>query len=86
MDVEVITAQHCIFSGTVTSAALRTTEATTDLQAESDIYLCLPEITGLILRTDSEIRAFQLRTAVASFSNGKLTVVAEEVFPLIASG
>jgi len=86
MDVEVITAQHCIFAGIVTSAAFRTTEATTELQAENDIYLCLPEISGLILRCDSETRAFQLRTAVASFSNGKLTVVAEEVFPLIAGG
>ena len=65
---------------------LRVTDGTVEISSPTVTYLNLVNVTELVLRSEAQPRSFQVKNAVASFREGKLTVVAEAIQPQIPSG
>jgi hypothetical protein len=84
LDVELLTAQGCVFRGSVTAVDVKMTDGTLQISSPAVTYLNLAHVTELVLRSDGATRVFQLKNALASFREGKLTVLAESILPQIS--
>jgi hypothetical protein len=86
LEVELMTAQGCVFHGSVTAVDVKMTDGSMQISSPTVTYLNLANVTELVLRSDLQSKSFQLKNAVASFREGKLTVVAEAIHSQVITG
>ncbi len=80
-----MTAQGCVFRGQATAVRVKLSDGAMELSSPAVAYLNFAEVTEVLLQGETGTVLFELKNAVASLRNGKLTVVAEEIRPQMAT-
>lgn len=78
--VELNTPRGSVYSGPVGSVELRTTDGAIAINPREESYLNLTHTTEITLRVGTEFIRFVLKNAAASLCEGRLTVLAEEIY------
>lgn len=79
--VELTTPRGRVFSGVASSIELRTVEGVIAITPWEKSYLSLVHTTEITVRIGNEFHTFIMENATASLSEGRLTVLAEEIRP-----
>jgi F0F1-type ATP synthase epsilon subunit len=78
--VELNTPHGSVFSGPADGVELRTTDGAIAINPRAESYLNLTHTTELTLRVGSDFIRFVLKNAAACLRDGRLTLLAEEIY------
>jgi hypothetical protein len=81
IEVELSTAEGYVFRGTVSAVYVRMIDGGAEINSPIETYYNLSKLAELDLRMGSHLETFRVENALASFRDGKLTVLATAILP-----